>query len=66
MADVDDIMDVIEWEEEEDRLYEWAMEDTEDNDIDIGVCWCGQYGEAGKIHNRLTDYGKMEECGEYL
>ena len=37
----------------------------EDEDIDIGMCFCGAYGEAGKVHVRMID-GHMEECGEYL
>lgn len=55
------IRDDEEAEEESDILY--TVEEGED--IDIGVCWCGQYGNLGRIHNRMID-GQMEECGEYL
>jgi hypothetical protein len=45
--------------------YICANKEDDEEDIDIGICWCGQYGRLGSIHNRMID-GQMEECGEYL
>jgi hypothetical protein len=36
-------------------------------EVEVGVCWCGAYGTAGRTHYAKPSPDEpLEECGTYL